>query len=161
MNDSRMNVAYSFSWTLRDGGIAEARTTVEQLRLHALEMGAESVSDVIELTSDVAKAVQPDSHHVIMFTAIIPNVTMPPFKVQQYGLALREKSPEEISLTWSGIVRVSSFREIGGLMVAAAKLGINVGTSFAGMVMEFKRNAVGEVEVEQHYAYEGMEMDDF
>jgi len=161
MNPSKLNVAYSFSWVLPFGSIAKARNVVEQLRLHALEMGAESVSDVVEVIGDAAQAVLPEAHLVIYFTGNIPNVTMPPAKVQPYGLALLGNSPEERSWSWSGMVRVASFKEIGGLMVAAAKLGIDVRTAFAGMCMGFKRNAEGEIEVEQHYAYEGMNMDDF
>ena len=34
----------------------------------------------------------------------------------------------------------------------AASLGIFVGTTFAGMVMEYKKNAEGEIEVEQRPA---------
>lgn len=36
----------------------------------------------------------------------------------------------------------------------AASLGISVGTAFAGMVMEYKRNAAGENEVEQRPAFD-------
>jgi len=54
MTPSKLNVAYSYSWLLPSGAIAEARTAVKQLRLHAIEMGAESVGDVAELTGDAA-----------------------------------------------------------------------------------------------------------
>jgi hypothetical protein len=63
-------------------------------------------------------------------------------------------SPEEKVWSWNGVVRVSSFKEISGLMVHAASLGILVGTTFAGMVMEYRRNAKGEIEVEQHPAFD-------
>ena len=36
----------------------------------------------------------------------------------------------------------------------AASLGILVGTAFAGMVMEYKKNAAGEIEVEQRPAFD-------
>jgi hypothetical protein len=105
---------------------------------------------VIVLTGTEAQAVRSDADHVIMFTASVPNARSDSGP-QRYGLGF---SPEEKSWTWSGVVRVSSFREISGMMVHAASLGVFVGTTFAGMLMEYRRNAEGEIEVEQRPAFD-------
>jgi len=147
--NTKLNVAYSFSWHLPSGDFAQVRSIIESLRRYAIDLGSEAVSDVIVLTGTEAQA-----DHVIMFTAIVPNATSEGGP-QRYGLGF---SPEEKSWTWSGVVRVSSFREISGMMVHAASLGVEVGTTFAGMVMEYRRNAVGEIEVQQRSAFD---LDDF
>ncbi len=146
----KLNVAYSLSWLLPSGDTAQVRAIIESLRQHAIDLGSESVSDVIVLTGEAAQAIRSDSECVIMFTATIPN-TKSDSGPQRYGLGF---SPEEKSWTWSGVVRVSSFKEISGLMIHAASLGIFVGTTFAGMVMEYKKNAAGEIEVEQRPAFD-------
>jgi len=68
-----------------------------------------------------------------------------------FGLTI---SHEENSWTTSSWLRVSSFKEISEIMHHAATLGIFVGTTFAGMVMEYRRNAAGEIEVEQRSAFD-------
>ena len=148
--NSKLNVAYSFSWLLPSGDTAQVRSIIESLRQYAIDIGSESVSDVIVLTGTEAQAVRSNADHVITFTAIVPNAKSDSGP-QRYGLGF---SPEENVLSWSGIVRVSSFKEISGMMVHAASLGIFVGTTFAGMVMEYKKNAEGEVEVEQRPAFD-------
>jgi hypothetical protein len=150
MTPSKLNVAYSYSWLLPSGDTALARAIIEALRQYAIDLGSEAVSDVIVLTGKEAQAVRSDADHVIMFTAIVPN-TKSDSGPQRYGLGF---SPEEKSWTWSGVVRVSSFREISGMMVHAASLGVFVGTTFAGMLMEYRRNAEGEIEVEQRPAFD-------
>lgn len=141
----KLNVAYSFSWLLPSGDSAQVRAIIESLRQYAIDSGSESVSDLIVLAGTEAQA-----DHALMFTASVPNARSDSGP-QRYGL---EFSPEEKSWSWNGFVRVSSFKEISGLMVHAASLGIFVSTTFAGMVMEYKKNAAGEIEVEQHPAFD-------
>jgi len=150
MTPSKLNVAYSFSWLLPAGDKAQVREIIESLRQHAIELGSEAVGPVVVLTGDDAQAIRSDAECVIMFTAIIPN-TRGEGGLQRYGLGF---SPEKKSWTWNGVVRVSSFREISGLMVHAASLGIFVSTTFAGMMMEYRRNSEGEIEVEQRSAFD-------
>ena len=150
MTPSKLNVAYSYSWLLRSGNTAQVRAIIESLRRYAIDLGSEVVSDVIVLTGTEAQAVRSDADHVIMFTANIPNARSDSGP-QRYGLGF---SPKEKSWTWSGVVRVSSFKEISGMMVEAASLGIYVSTTFAGMVMEYRRNEVGEIEAEQRPAFD-------
>ena len=150
MTPSKLNVAYSFSWHLPSGDTAQVRSIIESLRQYAIDLGSESVSDVIVLSGNEAHAVRSGAECVIMFTASVPNARSDSGP-QSYGLGF---SPEKKSWSWSGIVRVSSFKEISGLMVHAASLGIFVGTTFAGMVMDYRRNAEGEIEVEQRPAFD-------
>ena len=148
--NSKLNVAYSYSWLLPSGDTTLARAIIESLRQYAIDLGSEEVGPVVVLTGNEAQAVRPNADHVIMFTAIILNATSEGGP-QRYGLGF---SPEEKSWTWSGVVRVSSFKEISGMMVHAASLGVFVGTTFAGMVMEYRSNAKGEIEVEQRPAFD-------
>ena len=154
MTPSRLNVAFSYSWLLPPGNTAQVRSIIESLRQFAIDLGSEAVGPVVVLTGNEAQAIRSDSDHVIMFTAIVPNAKSDSGP-QRYGLGF---SPEEKSWTWSGGVRASSFKEISGLMVHAASLGIVVGTTFAGMVMEYRRNAEDEIEVQQRSAFD---LDDF
>lgn len=144
--NSKLNVAYSYSWHLPFGDSAQVRDIIESLRQYAIDLGSVDVGPVIVLTGTEAQAVRSNADHVITFTAIVPNAKSDSGP-QRYGLGF---SPEENVWSWSGIVRVSSFKEISGLMVHASSLGIQVGTTFAGMVMEYRRNAKGGIEVEQH-----------
>lgn len=148
--NSKLNVAYSFSWVLPTAEIAQVRAIIESLRRYAIDLGSEAVSDVIVLTGNEAQAVRSDVDHVIMFTAIVPNARSDSGP-QSYGLGFSRK---EKSWTWNWVVKASSFKEISGLMVEAASLGIFVGTTFAGMVMEYRRNAKGEIEGEQRPAFD-------
>ena len=150
MTPSKLNVAYSYSWLLQSGDTALVRANIEALRQHAIDLGSEAVGPVVVLTGNEAQAVVSDADHVIMFTASVPNATSEAGP-QRYGLGF---SREQKSWTWSSVVRVSSFKEISGMMVEAASLGIFVGTTFAGMVMEYKKNSAGEIEVEQRPAFD-------
>lgn len=150
MTPSKLNVAYSFSWFLPDADTAQVREIIESLRQYAIDSGSESVSDVIVLTGNEAQAVRSGAECVVIFTATIPN-TKGEGGPQRYGLGF---SPEKKGWSSNGIVRVSSFKEISGLMIHAASLGILVGTTFAGMVMEYRGNAKGEIEVEQRPAFD-------
>lgn len=152
MTPSRLNVAYSYSWVLPSGDTAQVRSIIESLRQHAIDLGSEAVGPVVVLTGNEAQSVRPNADCVIMFTAIIPNATSEGGP-QSYGLGF---SPEKKSWSWNGVVR-ASFKEISGFMHHAASLGIVVGTTFAGMVMEYQRNAAGEIEVEQRYAFDPTE----
>jgi hypothetical protein len=148
--NSKLNVAYSYSWHLPFADTAQVRAIIESLRQHAIDLGSEAVGPVIVLTDNEAQAVRSDTECVVMFTATMPN-TKGEGGPQRYGLGF---SPEKKSWTWSAVVRVSSFKEISGMMVHAASLGVFVGTTFAGMVMEYRRNAAGEIEVEQRPAFD-------
>ena len=145
----KMNVAYSFSWLLPSGNIAQVQDIIESLRQHAIDLGSDAVGPVVVLAGTEAQAVRSDADHVIMFTANIPNARSESGP-QSYGLGF---SPEKKTSTWGGVVRVSSFREISELIVHAASLGVEVGTTFAGMEMIYRRNAQGEIEVEQRSAF--------
>ena len=148
--NTKLNVAYSFSWLLPSGEVAQVRAIIESLRQFAIDLGSESVSDVIVLTGNEAQAARSGANCVVMFTATIPN-TKGEGGPQRYGLGFSRK---EKSWTWSGVVRVSSFREISGVMVHAASLSVFAGATFAGMLMEYRRNAEGEIEVEQRPAFD-------
>ena len=153
MTPSKLNVAYSYSWLLPSGDTAQLRAIIESLRQYAFDLGSESVSDVIVLIGNDAQAVRSDAECVIMFTATIPN-TKAEGGPQNYGLGF---SPEGKGWTWSGVVRASSFREISAHMVHAASLGISVSTMLAGMIMEYRRNTHGVIEVEQRPAFDWTE----
>ena len=71
-----------------------------------------------------------------------------PVGIEQYGLA----SSDGTSWKWSGVCRVSSFREIADFMDVAAHLGIKTHQMFAGTVITAKKNLEGEVEYDQQYA---------
>lgn len=150
MTPSKLNVAYCYSWVLPSGDTALVRAIIESLRQYAIDLGSEAVGPVVVLTGNEAQAVVSDADHIVLFTAIIPNAKGEGGP-QRYGLGF---SPEKKSWTWSAVVRVSSFKEISGLMIHAASLGIFVGTTFAGIVMEYKKNAAGEIEVEQRPAFD-------
>lgn len=71
--NSKLNVAYSFSWVLPTAEIAQVRAIIESLRQYAIDLGHESVSEVIVLTGNQAHAGRSDADHVIMFTASVIN----------------------------------------------------------------------------------------
>lgn len=149
MTPSKLNVAYSYSWHLPSGDIAQVRSIIETLRQYSIDIGSEAVGPVVVLTGNDAHAVRSDADCVIMFTATIPN-TKAEGGPQNFGLGF---SPEEKAWTWSGVVRASSFREISAQMVHAASLGISVSTILAGMIMEYQKNAQGVIEVKQRPAF--------
>ena len=106
----------------------------KSLREFCIELGCEEVGSL---------CVKPDS---VQFNAVVPNAGQHDFVLMF--------SPEENSWSASSWLRVRSFKEIGEIMHHAASLGILVGTTFAGMVMEYRRNAEGEIEVEQRSAFD-------
>ena len=150
MTPSNLNDAYSYSWLLPSGNTAQVRAIIESLRHFAIDLRSEAVGPVVVLTGNEAQAVRPNADCVIMFTASVPNAKSDSGP-QSYGLGF---SPEKKSWSWSGIVRVSSFREISELMHHGASLRIFVGMTFAGMIVEYKRNAEGEIEVQQRPAFD-------
>ncbi len=81
----------------------------------------------------------------LMFDAKLPNTQAS----QAFGLTLQEDD----SYGWSGMLSVSSFREISMLMHSAAELGIDVTQGFAGIILALKRDADGVVHVEQSLAF--------
>ena len=150
MTPSKLNVAYSFSWLLPDGDKAQVRSIIESLRQCAIDLDSDAVGPVVVLAGTEAQAVRSDADHVIMFTAIIPNARGEGGP-QRYGLAL---SPEEKSWSWSGVVRVSSFKDISALMFRGSEVGLDVRTCFCGLEMRYRMNSSGEIEVEQRPAFD-------
>ena len=91
-----MNVTYSFTWNLKGANESQVRSMLEEIQLHAIQMGAES-GPVIEVTGDGANMVLPG----YMFKAKLPNAADGAF-----GLALKDGY-----WTWGECIRVSSFKE--------------------------------------------------
>ena len=134
MTPSKLNVAYSYSWHLPSSDITHVLRIMEQLRAYCIELGCEEVGSL---------CVKPDS---VRFTAVVPDAGQHDFVLMF--------SPEENSWSASSWLRVRSFRKVSEIMHHAASLGIFVGTTFAGMVMEYKKNSAGEIEVEQRPAFD-------
>lgn len=132
--NSKLSVVYAYSWHLPSSDLATVQRIMESVREFCIELGCAEVSSL---------CVKPDS---VRFTAVVPDAGR-----HDFGLTI---SPEEDSWKTSSCLRVSSFREISALMVHAASLGIFVGTTFAGMEMLYRRNATGEIEVEQRPAFD-------
>lgn len=132
--NSKMNVVYAYSWSLPSSDLANVQRIMESVRAFCIELGCAEVSEL---------CVKPDS---VQFTAVVPNAG-------QHEFALKF-SHEENSSTTSSWLRVRSYREISEIMHHAATLGVLVGTTFAGMVMEYRTNATGEIEVEQRPAFD-------
>lgn len=139
-----MNVAFTYSWLLPTGDLAQVRGIIERLRQHAIELGSE-VSDVIVQTGDDAKAVLREARQAVMFTATVPGTTE-----GKYGLALAGNS----SWSWSWAVVISSARSVSQLHAAAAALGLEVAEVYAGMVFTSRKDAHGVVEVKQQQAFD-------
>ena len=129
---SLLNVVYAYSWHLPSSDAANAHLIMEAVRAFCIELGCEEVGSL---------CVKPDS---VRFTAVVPDAGQHDFVLMF--------SPEENSWSASSWLRVRSFRKVSEIMHHAASLGIFVGTTFAGMVMEYKKNAEGEIEVEQRPA---------
>jgi SepF-like predicted cell division protein (DUF552 family) len=130
-----MKIAFTFSWLLRDGDIAQVRDIIAKLRQNAIDLGGD-VGDLIVQTGDEAQA---------MFTATLPGAS-----VGNYGLASAGNS----SWSWSGAVVISDVRNISELNAAAAELGLEVAETYAGMVFTTKKNADGVVQSEQRWAFD-------
>jgi hypothetical protein len=107
---------------------------MEQLRAYCIELGCEEVGSL---------CVKPDS---VQFNAVVPNAG-------QHNFVLMF-SPERNTWSASSWLRVRSFKEISEIMHHAASLGIFVGTTFAGMILEYRTNSSGEIEVEQRPAFD-------
>jgi hypothetical protein len=134
MKPSKLNVVYAYSWHLPSSDAANAHRIMDAVRVFCIELRCEAVGEL---------SVKPDS---VQFTAVVPDAG-------QHNFVLMF-SPERNFWSASSWLRVRSFKEIGEIMHHAASLGIFVGTTFAGMVMEYKRNAEGEIEVEQRSAFD-------
>jgi len=137
-----MNVAYSYSWLLPAGDLAQVRGIIDKLRIHAVELGGD-VGDVAVLIGDEVLAVQPEARQAVLFVATIPGAAE-----AKYGLASTGNS----SWSWSGAVVVSSAKTVSEFHAAAAELGLEVVEGYAGMVFTSRKNASGVVEVEQRSA---------
>jgi len=131
---SQLNVVYAYSWHLASSDAASVQRIMESVRAFCIEIGCAEVSSL---------CVKPSS---VQFTAVVPDAGR-----HDFGLKF---SPEENSWATSSWLRVSSFRDISEIMHHAASLGILVSTTFAGMIMEYRRNAHGEIEVEQRSAFD-------
>ncbi len=132
--NSKLNVVYAYSWHLPSSDLANVQRIMESVRAFCIDLGCEAVSLL---------CVKPDS---VQFNAVVPNAG-------EHEFALKF-SPGEDSWTTSSCLRVSSFKEISEIMHHAATLGVLVGTTFAGMIMEYRRNAQGEIEGEQRSAFD-------
>jgi hypothetical protein len=131
---SQRNVLYAYSWHLPSSDVAHVLRIMEQLRAYCIELGCEEVGSL---------CVKPDS---VGFTAIVPDAGQHDFVLMF--------SPEENAWSASSWLRTHSFRKVSEIMHHAASLGIFVGTTFAGMLMEYRKNAEGEIEVEQRPAFD-------
>jgi len=140
-----MKVAFTYSWLLPTGDLAQAQDIINKLRQHAIELGSEAVSAVCVLTGDTAQAVQPNARQAVTFAATIPGTTE-----GRYGLALAGNS----SWSWSGAVVISSARTVSEFHTAAADLGIEVTEVYAGMIFTSKKNTAGAVVTEQRQAFD-------
>ncbi|HQX53626.1 MAG TPA: hypothetical protein PLR25_27175 [Planctomycetaceae bacterium] len=131
---SKLNVVYAYSWHLASNDAANVQRIMEAVRAYCIELGCEEVSSLV---------MKPDS---VQFTAVVPNAGQ-----HEFGLTFL---PEENAWSANAWVRVSSFKEISEIMHHAASLGIVVRTMFAGMEMSYRKNSMGEIEVEQHSAFD-------
>lgn len=134
MTPSKLNVVYAYSWHLPSSDLVAVQRIMESLREFCIELGCEAVGEL---------SVKPDS---VQFTAVVPNGGQ-----HEFGLTF---SLEENSWSTSSWLRVSSFREISEIMHHSASLGIFVGTTFAGMEMLYRKNAAGEIKIEQRPAFD-------
>jgi hypothetical protein len=148
--NSKLNVAYSYSWMLPSGDTALVSSIIESLRQFAIELGSEAVGPVVVLTGDDAQTIRSDAECVIMFSAIIPNARGEGGP-QRYGLGF---SPEKKGWSWNGVVRVSSFRDISALMFRGSEVGLDVRNCYCGIEVLYRKNAGGEIEVEQRPAFD-------
>ena len=131
---SQLNVVYDYKWHLPSGDAANAHRIMEAVRAFCIELGCEAVGSL---------CVKPDS---VRFTAVVPNAGQ-----HEFGLTF---SLEENSWSASSWLRVRSFREISEIMHHSASVGIFVGTTFAGMEMLYRKNAAGEIKIEQRPAFD-------
>lgn len=131
---SQRNVLYAYSWHLPSSDATHVLRIMEQLRAYCIELGCEEVGSL---------CVKPDS---VRFTAVVRHAGQ-----HDFGLMF---SLEENSWSASSWLRVASFKEISEIMHHGASLGIFVSTTFAGMVMEYRKNSSGEIEVEQRPAFD-------
>lgn len=131
---SQRNVLYAYSWHLPFSDATHVLRIMEQLRAYCIELGCEEVGSL---------CVKPDS---VRFTAVVRHAGQ-----HEFGLTF---SLEENSWSASSWLRVASFKEISEIMHHAASLGMVVGTTFAGMILEYRKNSSGEIEAEQRPAFD-------
>lgn len=134
-----MQVAFGYSWQLTHCTLVDVRRTIEQLRSVAISIGSVKVGEVTELFGEGGSSCG------LKFDAKLPNTQAP----QAFGLTLQKDN----SFGWSGLLSVSSFREISLFMHSAAELGIDVTQGFAGTILVRKRDVDGVVQVVQSLAF--------
>lgn len=129
-----MNTVYAYSWRLASNDLASVHQVMEALRTFCVEHGCEEVTDLdVKTNSFKFRATVPNADHHVF------NLTL---------------SDEENCWTASSWLRVSSFKEISKIMFQAATHGIAVRTTFAGMVMCYRKNNLGVIEVDQRSAFD-------
>ncbi len=131
---NQRNVVYAYSWSLPSGDLADVERIMESIREFCIELGCEEVSDLL---------VDPDS---VGFTAVVPEAGGHEFFLRH--------SLEDTSWKRTDWLRCASFKEVSEIMYEAAKYGIDVRTTFAGMEMLYRLNALGVIEVEQRPAFD-------
>ncbi len=129
-----LNVVYAYSWHLASNDAANVQRIIEAVRAYCIELGCAQVSALV---------MSPDS---VQFTAVVPNAGQ-----HEFGLTFLQEENAWSAKSW---VRVSSFKEISEIMHHAAEQDIDVRTMFAGMEMSYRKNSMGEIEVEQRSTFD-------
>ncbi len=160
MNRPKISVLYS--WWLPSGDSALARRIVDQLRERAVQIGLQSVSELVVLAGEEAEKDQrlprryvwtPDRGdkplppaEVVFFTA-----TLAGGERASFGLG-KCQGEEGGGWSWGGVARTFDLRTFDSFARVAAELGVEVTESFAGVVFIHKRDASGVVQTEQREA---------
>lgn len=139
-----MKLAYTFSWLLREGDLAQVQQIIEAVRKRARELGGD-VDDLVVLFDEDAQAVQPGADQLVMFVATIPGSSE-----GRFGLATLNDG----SWTWRGAVLTTNVKTISELSSTAIELGLEVAEVFAGMVITSRLNGAGVVETVQRQAFD-------
>jgi hypothetical protein len=159
---SRPNISIVFSWRLPSGDGALARRIVEQLQERAIQIGLQSVSELVVLTGEEAEKDQrlPRRYvwtpggsdrplppaEVVFFTATLPGGERATFGLGKF------QGEEDGGWSWGGVARTYALRTFDTFCRAAAELGVEAVESFAGVVFIHKRDEAGQVQTEQREA---------
>jgi hypothetical protein len=159
---SRPNISVLYSWRLPFGDSALARRILEQLRERAVQIGLQSVSELVALAGEEAEKDQrlprryvwtPDGGdkplppaEVVFFTATLPGGERASFGLGKY------QGEDDGGWSWGGVARTYALRTFDNFCRAAAELGVEVTESFAGVVFIHKREETGQVQTEQREA---------
>lgn len=139
-----MKFAYTYSWLLREGDLAQVQQIIEAVRKRAKELGGD-VGELILLLDEDAQAVQPEAYQLVMFVTTIPGSSE-----GRFGLA----TSDDGSWTWRGAVLTTNVKTISELSSTAIELGLEVSEVFAGMVITSMLNGAGVVETVQRQAFD-------